>query len=414
MKITPSYSFQTIQRNQTTNNNKSYQYNSSPKPKTTSPNFGMLIVDDLYYWGVRKANKNFLEQTAKQLVAIRKDVLNDVELLSKRHGVSKTTVENHYDKYIKRGGIKPKYDGKEVGLNRIIGYSMEKFELLKQLVVPVLDNAKSMKAGKTADNPMPHGLILYGRAGSGKKYLADSLLEHFSYKAAEEGLPIKTIKVSGQWWQGGTEENVELLKAAFSQARKNGQENNHTVIYIEKLGELLTAENGDVLKAELIKQTQHPQKDKFTWIATVDDIKDLSRPFLKSSRVNMYMEIDKTSSESESLALLNHFISKTGRASEYDEEYIQSYIRDSKIPSIPKKIRKIVEFADNELRMAKDYSTPKKGTFIAPINNMQLMMGADFVSKYNRNRVLSPFEKKEVIIPDRLKIKTDRAVLEQG
>ena len=408
MKVTAINSYQ---YNSNLGNNKvnpkQNTYSKPQKPINNSPSFGMFVLDDIYNWSVRRANKYYLEQAAAQVNTMRRESLNDIELLTKRHGVSKKTVEEQYGKAIARGGIPPRYNGNETGLNRIVGYSMEKFEILKRVIVPILDTAEAAKAGKeSAEINTPNGIIFYGRPHAGKKYLSMSILEHLNYKAKLEELPIKTYMVSEDWWQGGTEKNINTLRSAFQEARKNSEKGEYTVMFIDNLNDIMTAKQGNLLRMELFQQTHNDPKEKVTWIGTIDDVRDLNRQLFRQNRVDMFMEIDKPKSEGESLALLKHFIAETGRATNMDENYISGYIRNSKIPALPGKIKEIVDFADDELSMSKDYHTKKWGKHVEPIHNQPLMMGADYVSKYNRNRVILPYEKKHIQIPQKLIVNT--------
>lgn len=368
--------------------------------KSTSPNFGVLILDDLYNWGIKKANKSLTESAKKEINAIRQSVLDDVELLSKRQGVSRDTVKKIYGTAISEGGITPKYDGNEVGLNKVVGYSLEKFEILKRVVVPVLKSAEAVKTGENLKHErVPNGIILYGRPGSGKSFFGKSIVEHIAHKAKSDNLPIRTVTVSSEWWRGDTEKNLDAIRTTFNNARKEGEKQNKTVIFIDKLDDILTAENGENLRDELLKQTENSSKDGIVWLGAVSDVRDMPPQLLDKTRTDMFIEIDKTKSESESQALLKHFVANTGRASKYDEGYLYGYIRDSEIPFIPQKIKQIVSFADDELKMTKDYSTKRRGTYTAPIYNIQLMMGADYVSKYNKNKIVKPYDKTNIQIP---------------
>lgn len=404
--------------NRINKNNKSTQKRemTTLKQYNNSPAFGKFILDNIYNWSMRKMNESMKYQAMQQIQETRKQVLDDVELLAKRQGVSREAIESQYGKYIQRGGIKPKYNGEEVGLNKIVGYSQEKLELLKKVVVPIINLSEAKKTGKkiSQDINVPSGIIMYGREGSGKYFTAQALLDHIDHKAKSNDLPIKTMTVSGEWWKGDTQENIETIQKAFKEARKNSANNEHTIIFIDNMDELLTSKNNTQLKDELIKQTQHPKKDGITWIGTVDDINHLSRPFFRRARTSLFAEIDKTRSEAESLALYKYFVSQTGRESRFDEKYILDYTRNSKIPCTPKKIKQIVKFANDELKMTQDYNSPKKGVYIAPLDNMQLMMGVDYVAKYNYNKVVKPFEKQDTYIPKNLFIDSSSPIHENN
>lgn len=408
MRITPITSYG---NNRSVNRNTEVcQYNyvsGSIRPEknlNNSPNFGKYIIDNLFNWGLRKTNAANAERIKQQIKEIRKHTLDDVELLAQRQGVSRETVEMQYKNDILVGGIPPKYDGNEVGLNKVVGYSQEKLGFLKKVVVPIMQSAEAKKTGMNIydDVKVPGGIVLYGRSGSGKYFAADALLEHIGIKAEKYNLPINTMKINGEWWKGDTRDNLDTLKNAFEIARQKGRNGEHTVILIDRMNELMTAENAKKLKTTFIEQTADPHKDGITWIGTVDDVNNIIKPLFDKERTGLFVQFDKTKSEGESLALFNHFVANTGREIKYDQKYILDYTRNSEIPCTPKKIKQIVKFADDELRMTEDYSDPKKGTYLAPLNNMQMMMGVDYVAKYNKNVVIKPNRPQKVIAPAEL------------
>lgn len=380
-----------------------------------SPNFGRFIIDNIVHWGIKKMNQSKATQIEHQVREMRKQVLDDVGLLAAREGISREAVNKNFGDAIKTGGIPPKYDGKEVGLNKVVGYSLEKLEFLKRIVVPIMDTAKAKKTGIPSENPIkaPGGIILYGRSGSGKYFAAGSLLEHLNIKAQNENLPINTVHIKGEWWKGDTPENISALRNGFNEAKEKGQKGEHTVILIDRMNELFTAENSKALNKEFVEYTKDPVKDGFTWIGTVDDANDITQPFFNPQRTGLFVRFDKAKTEGESIALYQHFISQTNRECLFDQKYILDYTRDSEIPITPKKIKQIVKFADDELRMSEDYSTKSKGTYKAPIYNMQLMMGVDYVAKYNNNTVIKPVKKPvKMYIPRGLFVNDDNPFIE--
>lgn len=376
------------------------------KSLNNSPNFGRFIIDNIYNWSIKKTNEANAQRVQQKIREIRKQTLDDVELLAQRQGVSRETIEQHYKKEIQIGGIRPKYDGKEVGLNKIVGYSLEKLGFLKKVVVPIMQSAEAKKTGMKIydDVKVPGGIILYGRSGSGKYFAADALLEHIGLKAEKYNLPVNTMKVSGEWWKGDTRENIDTVRNAFEIAKEKGAKGEHTVILFDRMNELMTAENAKKLKTEFLEQTTNSDKNGITWIGTIDDLNDVIKPLYERNRTGLFVRFDKPKTEGEALALFNHFVANTGREIKYDQKYILDYTRNSEIPCTPKKIKQIVKFADDELRMTEDYSDPKKGTYTAPLENMQMMMGVDYVAKYNKNIVIKPNHTNKTKPPEELLI----------
>lgn len=376
------------------------------KSLNNSPNFGRFIIDNIYNWSIKKTNEANAQRVQQKIREIRKQTLDDVELLAQRQGVSRETIEQHYKKEIQIGGIRPKYDGKEVGLNKIVGYSLEKLGFLKKVVVPIMQSAEAKKTGMKIydDVKVPGGIILYGRSGSGKYFAADALLEHIGLKAEKYNLPVNTMKVSGEWWKGDTRENIDTVRNAFEIAKEKGAKGERTVILFDRMNELMTAENAKKLKTEFLEQTTNSDKNGITWIGTIDDLNDVIKPLYERNRTGLFVRFDKPKTEGEALALFNHFVANTGREIKYDQKYILDYTRNSEIPCTPKKIKQIVKFADDELRMTEDYSDPKKGTYTAPLENMQMMMGVDYVAKYNKNIVIKPNHTNKTKPPEELLI----------
>ena len=165
--------------NPSQNTHLSYQ----TKPQST-PAFGSSMIEDMYYYMIRTLNNRREQQRKEQIRQVEKKIQDDTAILAQRLGVSKEEAEQRYNEYIALGGLPYKGSGKEVGLNRIMGYSQEKLDLIRDGVTPIVMQVKATRDGEELpeDIVVPNGILLYGPTGTGKSYMADAFLEHARQK----------------------------------------------------------------------------------------------------------------------------------------------------------------------------------------------------------------------------------------
>ena len=222
-----------VQNNNTNNHSPkmkiSMNHSSLNTPKAHNPSFGWFIIDDLFfYFRDKKMNKVQNEQRLEQIRETNQKVVDDITLLSQKFRIPMDVAKAKYENYLNIGGITPSKNGMEVGLNKVIGYSKEKLDLIEKVVTPIVARQTAIKNGEEPSDEftIPNGIILYGPNGRGKSFTAESLIEHFEKKAKKENLNIKTKYLSGRWQEGDTDKNANMIYETFQKAKKDHEETN--------------------------------------------------------------------------------------------------------------------------------------------------------------------------------------------
>lgn len=364
MEISTITNFRTVQNNKNNNytqsaiKNNNYAYNNfnGINRKSNSPNFGKFLLDDLFYWGKKNLNKARMKQKEFHIQNVRNQVQNDTKILSKRLGISQYAAQERYQRDLDIGGIKP-YNGVfQHGLNKVIGYSLEKLELIKQVVVPIIKNQEAKKAGKelSFEYNVPSGIIFHGAPGTGKSHMAESLLEHLNIKSREKDLKINTIIIDKPWDKGDTDENIFAIWRTFEKAQKAGKNGEHSVIMINNFDKLMSAKDAEMLQTEVAYQTQHPAKDGITWVATINDKNKLPEEFFDKNRTSILMPIDGLKSDAEASAVFSHFITTVNRKDKLNHDKILDYAKENQLPFVPGKIKDVIMLVDKNLKNEKD------------------------------------------------------------
>ena len=366
MEISTVTNFRTLDNrnnnHQLKNNRLNYQSIPARVGQNNSPNFGKFLLDDLFFWGKRQLNHTRESQKKFHVKQLHKKALNDIKILSKRLGISEYAASKKYQNDLDIGGIKPKYNGYEVGLNKVIGYSLEKLELIKQAVVPIIKTQEAKQLGKDVsfEYQVPAGIILHGEPGTGKSHMAESLLEHIGIKAKEKNLKINTIVIDKPWDKGDTDENLFSLWDTFENAQKAGKNGEHSVIMINNFDKLMSAKDAELIKLEVAYQTQHPAQDGVTWIATINDKNKLTEEYYDKNRTSIMMPIGRMKSDAEVSAVFSHFIAETNRKDKLNHDEILDYAKENNLPFVPGKIKKVIDNVDKFLKETKDKSKYEK------------------------------------------------------
>ena len=337
------------------------------------PSFGAYILDDLFYMGLRKYNSSRANFRYDQITDVRKKVQDVVSTAAKRFNADSKQILERYKQYLETDKLQPVLNGEENGLNKLVGRSYEKLELIKNVVVPILNRDKG------AENAVvPNGIIFYGPEHSGKTFTARCLMEHLKQQIG--GLKIVELgkksgendiyrydkyKIGVDWKTGDTNENLEAFWSVFDVQRKSNRYYGHTMVLINEMDNILNNKNADLLKTELMFQTQNCAKDGITWIGTVKDKNSIPEWLLDDSRTNILMEIGELNSDVEASLALSHFIAENKRTDKTKHEVILDLIRARKIPMTPVHIKNIIEGACK--RAAKNDFWSEGGSYRASV-----------------------------------------------
>ena len=394
------------------NNNSNVKNQSTPKTNyNNSPSFGMYIIDDLYHYAKRVSNAKKADFRHNQIENVRKFVHDDIGMVAKRFGHAREEVADRYQQYLDIDGLKPSLDGKEKGLNRVVGYSLEKLELIKNAVVPILTKTEKEPIGV-----VPNGIIFCGPEGSGKTFMAESFMQHFTnadrrgyWKEIELGTnPYESYyypgsrsrKYSADWKNGDTDENLEAFWKTFDEEKKDNLSCGHSFVLIRNLDNLLQHPDADLLKTELMYQTENSAKNGITWIGTVTDKKNIPDWLLDTSRTNIIMDLGNTKSDVETSAALSHFMAECGRADETDHKVIIDHLRAKEVPSTPSHIKRIID-SRHERNKRYDY-TGEGGWHLEPFTTERLQRE---INRYSAK--LAEQNKKEHVFDDNMFLNND-------
>lgn len=105
-------------------------YTTMNMQKMQNPSFGWFGVDDLFYYYNRKLNKKREEERTSQINEVNRKVHGDSERIARKEGISVNEAWDRFNNSLKIGGIEINGKGKEVGLNKIVGYPLEETQNL--------------------------------------------------------------------------------------------------------------------------------------------------------------------------------------------------------------------------------------------------------------------------------------------
>lgn len=365
-----------------------------------SINFQGNPIKDLYYYAIKHKNYARAAEEAKQIMHVQAAVRDDIGILSKRMNVPRGIVAEKYqaDVDVAYGSTGSSIYMPDQGLNRVIGYSHEKLELVKNVVAPILRKTQE----KEMTTPLPNGIILYGPESTGKKHMVFSLFDHLErtspirelypkyrvpdvYYEPIKDRKIKTKTISSDWAEGDSENSFRTLYDTFIQAKKDAKNGDHTVIYIHNFEDLINS-NNDLLQTELSFATRNSAENGFSWIGIVSDKTKLPEWVVDSERTSMIIPMKGMTSNAETSALLSHFISETRRLDTTNHDVIMDHMYKQGVPRYPSLIQNIVMRADEKLKSTKDYKSWQKNDYREHLRDEDLIEATDAWVKDNSEK----------------------------
>lgn len=370
---TQNYSNKKISQ-QKTNPSQNTHLSYQTKPQST-PAFGSSMIEDMYYYMIRTLNNRREQQRKEQIRQVEKKIQDDTAILAQRLGVSKEEAEQRYNEYIALGGLPYKGSGKEVGLNRIMGYSQEKLDLIRDGVTPIVMQVKATRDGEELpeDIVVPNGILLYGPTGTGKSYMADAFLEH----ARQKDSLIKTKEINVPWYLGDTDENIDLICYPFEEAKKKHKEDgSHTIILLNNIDGLFDTPNIELLEGEFEYQTRTPAKDGITWIATTNNVQAFPRWMFDPARYGIDVKLDRVASDIEKSATLSYFIAAQDRKDLTNHDLILDKMNNNGIKFYPPEIKAVMDIVNSKLSK-RDHGNWERGYYRAPVKNEDVFEAID-------------------------------------
>ena len=250
------------------------------------------ILVDKYQTKVDRKQRQLEEARIKGL--IDKDVIKLANVLD----ISPKKAEKYYEKYIGASFIPQ--SGKameEVGLNAVRGYSMEKYELMKDVLSPVVLAQKAAKntmlsnandkdkiALNTVQENVPNGILLYGPYGTGKTYLAHQIGKH----AEQFGSNFVEIKASEMTDDKLIEKYNETFKNAEEDFKEHGR---YTFVLLNDQSHALTSQSKGF--NTLLNNMEDANKKGIIFIVTINKPTEINPALLRGGRLEKRMHINK-------------------------------------------------------------------------------------------------------------------------
>ncbi len=377
----------------------SQNYSQLNMQKSNNPAFGWFGLDDLFYYFNKKLNASREAKRKEQIEETNKKVVDDISLMSKKMRIPVSVARDKYNEYLKIGGIEPNKNGHEIGLNKVIGYSNEKLDLIKDVVTPIVMKQKAVQSGQQPpeDLKIPNGVLVYGPNGRGKSYMLESLVEHFKIKSRQDGLKIKTFVINRPWNLGDTDENAYAIADTFEDAKKfNEESNGHSIIYVNNLDNLLDEDEHPILCAEFLNATTNCAKDNITWIGSVCSPKLEPQWLFNPSRTDICLAV-RNMSDPEMSALMSYFWAQKDRQDNSDHNKVLNYLNETGMNVYPPVFKQIADNVDKKLK-EQDYDNYKRGRYKKPVETQDVISALEeyrtdlVLQKQARPRALSALD----------------------
>jgi len=298
------------------------------------PDFG-------YYFAKRLNNKRENEKE-EQFRKVRKNMYDDVSMMAERMDISLEEARERFEDDMNLASIPLKRDGKEVGLNKVVGYSVEKYIALKELIIPL------MAAKINSNTFVPNGVLLYGAMNIGKTHFARALGEHIKIKELAD---FKEIKINSA--DASDPQYKQEILRIFNNAEKRYLETGKRQILFFDNIDLLFDEDfpqaGYVFMALISKCS----KKGITWIGTSNFPEALPEPIYKPFRLNVDIPFQKMSN-AEKMAVMSYFWTKYDRLDETSHETLLKKYKHSGFNFFPPEVDKVADNADTYLALHED------------------------------------------------------------
>ena len=333
-----------------------------------NPNFGVIVIDDaiiaiLIYYGIlaalggalwvgcyvadkvdeanrKKAEKKLEEEQNKEIVKISNSL-----------NISFDKAKDYHNKYLSIGAIKPTKDGHEKGMNAVMGYYSEKYELMKEVIVPVIAAQKNQKIADKITDQIPNGIVMYGPPGTGKTYIAQQLGEHLK----EFGSYVKDVELNDD--PDAHDENAKLIKEAFEEGEKRFKETGkYTLLSFGQdidtffMDRNKNDENMKEVRA-LLKYADKCAERGVIWVGTANNPKWIDPAILRAGRTDKIMPVGKMekfeAADMIKYSLFKHDLESSAKS--FDYQKVVDKMAEENMIFTPSEIEKLVIKAKSNL-----------------------------------------------------------------
>lgn len=320
-------------------------------PKQQSPSFGWFWEDIRFYFS-KQLNDSREEKRNAQTQEVRNRIHDDINTLSKVQNISYEDAKERYKNIMDYASIKPSLDGNERGLNKAMGFSMEKYKLLKGLIVPLMLAKETPEANqdKGRQFKIPNGVLLYGPGGTGKTYLLNCLSEHINYKDCADAKVIRmnvTDKVN---------DDASNLIDVFENAEKKFNETGKRQVLLFDEIESILDEDNDNLRSEFLYQIKNCKDRGITWIGTTNNPQLLPKTIFKPTSTNLAVQVCRIS-EYEQSATMSYCWTKHNRLDKSNHDTVLNYAKERNRSFYPAEITHITDRVNDNLEKNEDYTS---------------------------------------------------------
>lgn len=251
--------------------------------------------------------------------------------------LSMKDVKQKYNKELEDVAIKPSEKGNEIGLNKVVGNSLLKLGLIRNVLSPL---QQVMNGNLSAKENIPNGLCFFGPKGTGKTFIAKALGEH--YQAI--GGNFKELK-----FVGNDEKDIGTMKQIFSDAQQKFEESGkkkYTIVLLDEADK--NAQNADSESAHplrtsrLLGMVNNCKNKGVIFISTANELSATAPDLLREGRTDLRVPVGAI--EIFDVAdMINYYIKKSGVATEkIDYREITESIRTEKLAYKPDMIESII------------------------------------------------------------------------
>jgi len=336
---------------------------------------------DWGYYFAQKLRERREKKKEDQFKKLENIIHNDAKFYAERNGLSLTYAQEKFDEEILSAAIPLKKNGREEGLNKIVGFSVEKYQVLRDVMLPLV---YAKRNPNNHERKVPNGVMLYGPPNTGKTHFAKAMQEHIELKGLGD---FREFILKGEDLENN---NYMLLYDFFEEAKQRYKDTGERqILFFDDLHKLFDEDwedMGDVFLGE----TKDCSKNGITWIGTTNFPQALPDLLYKPSRLSVDINIDKLC-DGEKSAIMSYFWIQKNRKDDSDHDNILSANADSGFHYYPPEVAQIARSVDEDLTENSD-----RKSYLDGITSVRKPVTTALVNKYikeyKENEYLGEFQ----------------------